>query len=164
MHSESIFFYWILLQKSISMDMPICNAVIAGWAKTLGRLILSLILQQHESGESWGYYRLNITQTQSTRNDWVSWKYQQLDHHWNSKRYKTSKGSGASMKDVIENGFSTVWGNWAGSFNEEIQSVGEVMTIPSSLVKETWWGRRQQILEFVLWDFTTSGDMASSAL
>ena len=108
--------------------------------------------------------RLNITQTQSTRNDWVSWKYQQVDHHWNSKRYKTSKGSGASMKDVIENGFSTVWGNWAGSFNEEIQSVGEVMTIPSSLVKETWWGRRQQILEFVLWDFTTSGDMASSAL
>ena len=41
------------------------------------------------------------------------------------------------MKDVIGNGFSTVWGNWAGSFNEEIQSVGEVMTIPSSLVKET---------------------------
>ena len=41
------------------------------------------------------------------------------------------------MKDAIENGFSTVWGSWAGSFNEEIQSVGEVMTIPSSLVKET---------------------------
>ena len=50
---------------------------------------------------------------------------------------QASKGPGVSMKDVIENGFSTVWGSWAGSFNEEIQSVGEVMTIPSSLVKET---------------------------